>query len=53
MASENSRGLKGGAKLRVHLRTFGSKYRWTHNPPSDDESHLTSLYRGQQFPENL
>ncbi|KLU16088.1 hypothetical protein [Xenorhabdus griffiniae] len=34
----NSRSLKGRASIAVHLRTFGSRYHWTPNPPSDDES---------------
>ncbi|MEQ1968861.1 hypothetical protein ABLA30_18040 [Xenorhabdus nematophila] len=36
--SQNSRSLKGSASIAVHLRTFGSRYRRTPNPPSDDES---------------
>ncbi len=28
----NSRSLQGRASIAVHLRTFGSRYRQTHNP---------------------
>ncbi|MBC8954987.1 hypothetical protein [Xenorhabdus sp. PB62.4] len=34
----NSRSLKGRVRIVVHLRTFGSRYPRTPNPPSEDES---------------
>ncbi|KLU16122.1 MULTISPECIES: hypothetical protein [Xenorhabdus] len=40
MAKQNSRSLQGRAIIAVHLRTFGSRYHRTHNPPSGDESFL-------------
>ncbi|WP_141554537.1 hypothetical protein [Xenorhabdus stockiae] len=44
--SQNSRSLQGSAYHAVHLRTFGSRYHWIPNPPSDDESFPVLLITG-------